>query len=443
MNILHYSLGFPPYRSGGLVKYCTDLMIVQREQGHNVSLLWPGEMIPWAKQKIKKQLDYEGVHSYEIINPLPVALDEGIQNPSIYMQKGNEEIYEQFFQDVRPDVLHIHTLMGLHREVLSAAKKSGIRTVFTTHDYYGICPKVTLFRAGHTCDEDHDCWDCVACNQSGLSITKIAIMQSAAYRAMNNSAVIKAIRKRHRTQFFDETIEEKASERILLEQADQYRRLRTFYLDMLLDIDIIHFNSTVTRDVYLRYFTPQKYKVIPITHRDIADHRKIKNFDHKKLCITYLGPAKPFKGYNLLKGTLDKLWRSGKTDFELRIYNIVSNPSPYMIMQDGYEYAELEEIFDNTDILVAPSVWCETFGFTVLEALSYAVPVIVSENVGAKDVFPTKMPVIHSNNGQDFLDAVNEMFDRERLKIINRNICEKMIFPCMNDVMGIYEENIE
>ena len=30
---------------------------------------------------------------------------------------------------------------------------------------------------------------------------------------------------------------------------------------------------------------------------------------------------------------------------------------------------------DETDIMVAPSIWYETFGFTVLEALSYGVPV--------------------------------------------------------------------
>lgn len=29
MKILHYNLGLPPYRSGGLTKYSTDLMIEQ------------------------------------------------------------------------------------------------------------------------------------------------------------------------------------------------------------------------------------------------------------------------------------------------------------------------------------------------------------------------------------------------------------------------------
>ena len=40
----------------------------------------------------------------------------------------------------------------------------------------------------------------------------------------------------------------------------------------------------------------------------------------------------------------------------------------------------------NTDVLIAPSVGYDTFGFTVLEALSYGIPVIVSDHVGAKDI---------------------------------------------------------
>ena len=44
MRILHYSLGFPPYRTGGLTKFCLDLMIEQKNEGDEVALLWPGQM---------------------------------------------------------------------------------------------------------------------------------------------------------------------------------------------------------------------------------------------------------------------------------------------------------------------------------------------------------------------------------------------------------------
>ena len=58
MRILHYALGFPPYRSGGLTKWCVDLMIQQAKEGHCVAMLWPGQMGMLNKKiAIKKQED--------------------------------------------------------------------------------------------------------------------------------------------------------------------------------------------------------------------------------------------------------------------------------------------------------------------------------------------------------------------------------------------------
>ena len=131
--------------------------------------------------------------------------------------------------------------------------------------------------------------------------------------------------------------------------------------------------------------------MISITHRDIKDHRKRKNFDHDVLRITYLGPAKPFKGFQFLIGVLDKLWQEDHGKFELHIYTNTNVEREYIThMQDGYPYSQLEEIFDNTDLLIVPSQWYETFGFTVLEALSYGVPVMVSDKVGAQDLLCTQ-----------------------------------------------------
>lgn len=47
-------------------------------------------------------------------------------------------------------------------------------------------------------------------------------------------------------------------------------------------------------------------------------------------------------------------------------------------------HSELENIFKSIDLLIVPSLWKETFGFLVLEALSFGTHVMVSQNVGAK-----------------------------------------------------------
>lgn len=100
-----------------------------------------------------------------------------------------------------------------------------------------------------------------------------------------------------------------------------------------------------------------------------------------------MAPAKPFKGWNVLKDACDRLWSDGKRNIELNIYGYVSQPSQYMIVhENGYKYSELPKMMRDADIVVTPSICYETFGFTAVEALSYGVPVVVSSHVGAKDV---------------------------------------------------------
>ncbi|OPJ65364.1 glycosyltransferase [Clostridium chromiireducens] len=441
MKILHYALGFPPYRTGGLTKYCTDLMIAQREQGHDVGLLWPGQIrVAFRKSSIKQGIDINWIHSFEIINPLPVALDEGIINVEMYMTKGNKEIYKDFLEKFSPNAIHIHTLMGIHKEFIIAAKELNIKTVFTTHDYYGICPKVTLFYNGSVCDNDHGCEDCINCNQTALSLKKIMLLQSPMYRQMKNLSITKALRRKHRNQFFEATgnVKCQLAQNEINSRVEKYKQLREYYIDILKNIDVIHFNSSVSEMVYKRYFIPKDGRVVNITHKGIADNRKKKKFNHGKLKITYLAPAKPYKGFSVLKQALDELWDEGNRNFELNMYSVTNKISPYMEIQDGYNYEELESIFDKTDLLVAPSVCYETFGFTVLEALSYGVPVLVSENVGAKDIVLNPNWVIEASSVQELKNIINnikiEDLEAYNAKILELNkICEYKTFVKQND----------
>ena len=438
MRILHYSLGFPPYRTGGLTKYCTDLMLEQVEQGNEVSLLWPGEIrILAEKTKIKNRKKWNGIGSFEIINPLPVPLDEGIADIDVYTKAVDEGIYEEFLKAQKLDAIHIHSLMGLPKEFLMAAHKLGIRTVFTSHDYFGICPKVTLYHDGVVCDNDHHCSDCVQCNQTALSLKKIMVLQSPIYRKVKNTAIVKAMRKRHRQEFFDDAADTKNEAVETGNVASDYIRLRQYYVSMLEMVDIIHFNSSVSKKVYERYIHPKNSVVLPITHRDIRDHRHRKDFHHERLRITYLGPAKPFKGFQFLIGVLDQIWDEGSQNFELHLYSETSVSRPYIThKQNGYPYSQLEEIFDATDLLVVPSQWYETFGFTVLEALSYGVPILVGDKVGAQDLINKEFLFRSEDEIEEKIKRLSE--NREMLIDENACIIEEKRYPFNMDSQVLY-----
>ena len=444
MRILHYFLGFPPYRTGGLTKFAYDLMCSQADNGDDVSALWPGRMeLLSHKVRIVKKKPICGVNNYELVNPLPVPLDEGIKDTEKFMQPCEMETYVDFLRKVDVEVIHIHTLMGLHREFIQAAKVFKIRVIFTTHDYFGLCPKVTLFRENSVCDDDHNCEDCASCNQNALLLKKIYLMQLPVYRDLKNSCVVKLLRKRHRDKFFKDNVDKMPKMSANKKEADKYRKLRQYYIEMLSMVDCIHFNSSVAEKNYKRYFTPKNSEIISITHKDIADNRKKTEWKNTgKLRITSLAPAKPFKGYTILCQALDELWRDGKRNFELKIFSPVPKKRPYMMVQEeGFEYTQLGSIMADTDILVAPSVCYETFGFTVLEALSYGVPVIVSSHMGAKDIIENGGIVVEAGNSEALKNAIGSL-NVEKLKNLRANISERQVKlwkPFLGEVYNLYK----
>lgn len=150
MNIVHYILGFPPHRTGGLMKYALELIETERNLGHKVAVLYPGNFSLTSK---KSRLRKERECVYLLTNGLPVPLMYGTADPAIFMQKREIVGFERFMQDVKPEVMHVHTLMGLPKELLVLMKRAGVRIVYTSHDYYGLCPKVNFINnKGEVCD---------------------------------------------------------------------------------------------------------------------------------------------------------------------------------------------------------------------------------------------------------------------------------------------------
>ena len=295
MKILHYALGFPPYRTGGLTKFCMDLLGQQSADGHQTALAWPGSMaFFWRKVSVKER-KMGGIQSFEICNPLPIPYDEGIARCELFMEDTEGWVYKELFKAFCPDVIHIHTLMGLHSSFLRIAKEMGIRCVFTAHDYFPICPKVTMIRGGQVCSSAENCMGCGICNETALKIGHIKILQSVSYRIFKDTPVVRRLRSRHREYYLSGNGTDHGGAAVA--DAAEYRRLRRHYHALLKKMDLIHYNSTLTRSVYEKYFQLPNSVVINISHGDIKDCRKKKRFSKDKCRMAYLGPQGEAKGF--------------------------------------------------------------------------------------------------------------------------------------------------
>lgn len=450
MNIVHYSLGFPPLRTGGMTKYCVDLLSEEYKQGNEVFLLWPGKLKDNSdKMNLKIHNNYCNgtsiIHNIELINALPVPLLNGINKIEYFIQHKSIECVKDFFCKNKIEVFHIHTLMGLPIEIIEVCKEMNIKTVFTTHDYFGICPKWGLQREGKVCINDHNCRDCIKCNINALSFRKMKFLQSDIYRKLKNSFFFKVIREKNNRRLY---IENTDNYDFLIKdeetKAKEYLKLRNYYKKILEKIDIIHFNSSNTKEVYSKYINlDNKNVVLSITNKSIRNYKKIRHVNNI-VKFGYLGPITKHKGYFFLKEVCDELEKEGYK-FELHIFANTKDEKPYIKKHNPYKYHELGNVMNYFNVLIVPSQWNETFGFTVLEALSYGIPVIVTENVGAKDlIFNKKNGIISKCDKKEFKENLKYLIEnKEMIEKMNENIVKsteiKLFESHAREIMELYK----
>lgn len=179
MRILHYSLGLFPHRSGGLNRYCTDLFREQCKE-HKVALLYPnGNSILHRSCFISSPRTMDGIVCFQLVNAEPVSLLYGIKNPKDFVaQSISLKSFERFYNEFKPDVLHLHTLMGMPEDALLFFKKKGVRIVYTSHDYFGICPKVNLINQNGDLCEGPSAEKCSKCNAEAPSTLFLRLRNS-------------------------------------------------------------------------------------------------------------------------------------------------------------------------------------------------------------------------------------------------------------------------
>lgn len=384
MIILHYTLGYPPSRTGGLVTYAIDLMQEQKKIGHKIISLSPGNINPFLKRTIiKKEKDSikSNTDKYEIINSQPLPLFDGIKNPEDFMKNVNSTVYLDFLNKTKPDIIHIHTLMGIHKEFFEVADSLGIKMVFTTHDYFGLAPEPNFFQNNKSYDHENNVLNWYGASSKALSTSKLLLFQTKFYPLIRT--MMKFFTKKNK--FESKKAEYKEPTKEIL---NSYQDLKDYFSDIFGYIDYFHFNSSLAKEVY-SYNLKKKLdgKIITITNSNIKIRNKFTSENIKKNRVGYIGPNKNFKGFFQFLSLAEKL----SDEYEFITFGYEPDRNLTGITQFGkFNKNEISKIYDSFDILIVPSQWKETFGLVALEAISFGKIVFVSENVGAKDVLPSK-----------------------------------------------------
>ena len=121
---------------------------------------------------------------------------------------------------------------------------------------------------------------------------------------------------------------------------------------------------------------------------------------------------------------MDTVYAGGNVGFSLQIFCPTNQERPYLFKKQRYSQNKIKEVFDSTDLLVVPSMWKETFGLVVPEALSFGVPVLTTDLVGAKDlIMDNECGYCLAPDKEIFVKTIESILsDREQLTKCNKNI---------------------
>lgn len=442
MRVMHVSLGLPPLRTGGMTRYCTELSLAQVEHGDEVALLYPGRFLP-GRTRIAGST-WKGIRTFEVINPLPVPLVYGIAEPGRFTKSCDDPTaYEWLLDEFRPDAIHVHCYQGIHREFFDRAKERHIPLLFTTHDYYPMCPRCTLITStGDECERYGSAKACAACNAaSGMTVAKSVIMQSRVYARLKESRLVADIGRRVKRDMSHAASGEsdKRGENSLPEEeyVKDYERLLEYNRSIFSLFDLVLTNSRLTEEVYRKSFPGVTCERLPITHAGLSrSGRALKQRESgHPLKTAYFGGEKRYKGFDTLMDAADILARRGVC-VELRLYG------------DDYMHCELpltatakgkvpldgiSMVIRESDVVCVPSRYHETFGFVVLESLCEGVPVICSDVVGASDLVPENLK-FESGNPDSLAKTIEEF---AKSGVITAEISSEYPLSMMNQVLSV------
>ncbi|RZI86217.1 MAG: glycosyltransferase [Rubrivivax sp.] len=173
-NILYTNTSYHPHVGGGAEVMLRAMAEGMAGRGHQVSVLVSADAdgldrINGIDVHRLKQRNVYWSFPKEARPAWQRMLWHGIDSNNLFMARPIREV----MQKVKPDVIVSNNLSGLSVAVWQQAQRLGIPVVHVMHDYYLICPSVTMFKGGRICE--HACGSCRAFRRPHAALSNKAV----------------------------------------------------------------------------------------------------------------------------------------------------------------------------------------------------------------------------------------------------------------------------
>ncbi len=402
LTVLHVGWGHPPNMSAGPIYYLHHLCREQRAWGMNVFCFvasndqGDASKIPKLTPALLEDIPYyiignRPAHYFDWPNPRRET-----ENPVI------KSLFREVLQNLHPDIVHFHNLVGLSMSLPELAKQSGAATIFSAHNYWMICPRDDLFAPNEVpCTGPGDGARCAGCVGYPEHLADFMFRASKSKRILEESMdVIMAV-------------------------SDRVKGIVSGFGVDPEKIVTSHIGSVAAAENW----------------RIVGEMRRAENsFADRPVVFGYFGTITARKGVHVILEAVKHL-RKREGQFTVAIHGYCP-PGPYnqrlnLIMESdsflkryiqfkgGYQQFEIPGLSRAIDMAIIPPVWEDNGPQTVLETLGAGLPVLGADIGGIPDFIKEKENglLFRPGDGRDLARAMGTVIeDRTLIPIMRRKI---------------------
>jgi glycosyltransferase involved in cell wall biosynthesis len=382
MNVLLVTPHFPPRRIGGVEHHTHRLASWLSAHGYRIEVVCVEEVRFGAEEKVSAATDLQ--FGYPVHRLQLTSGDKRAGFRLYWRSQRLEGFFDSLMATLRPSVMHVHSGYLLGGPAVSVAIARRIPTVVTLHDFWFICPRITMMHPSlMICSGPQEAAKCAWCLKTELrryrvpdqwthgALGRVArltvrLLQSAGGR--RDSPVVSSIVGRSQG-----------------------------LLAALSSVQGVLSPSRYVRDQVERAgFKPGVIEILPNGVEDNDTVSRPGGETSPLLRIAYLGQLLPHKGVHVL---LRAARRVHSQNVSVSVFGPDWPPSRYVqslrwlsrgdrrIRFAGpYRPEDLGTILADVDLVVVPSIWHENWPYVVLEAHRSHVPVIASRIGGLPEM---------------------------------------------------------